>query len=263
MRWVRRVLGLLIATVVGLVVVLLGVLFATQRSLIFPAPKQLVEARSRLVDLPETVLLVREPPSLTAPVVLHLHGNAEQIGTLEHWADAWQQRGVGFVAAEYPGYGLAKEKGAPTEASLTAAAQAAASWVTATLGVPTERLVVIGQSIGTGPAVSLAAKGVGHKLVLITPYTSLPDVAASHFRSLPVRWLVLDQLDSLSKAPQVRQPTLVIHGTDDEVIPYALGAQLSKAIAGARLVTVPGAHHNDVLNAEVSWRELTAFVSVP
>lgn len=241
---------------------LAALVFVSQRALVFPAPAgaSRPSSASELVDLPETVLLVRKAPSAGAPVVLHFHGNGEQLAWTEVMAEQWSQRGVGFVAVEYPGYGLARGKGEASEASIARAAEAAGRYVRETLGVADERLVISGQSLGSGPAVLLASQGLGAKLVLFTPYTSLPDVAAKVLPFLPVRLLMRDRFDSASRAPLVKQPVLIVHGTDDEVVPFELGEALSKALPSARLLRIDGGHHNDVSDRTDVWRELEAFV---
>jgi alpha-beta hydrolase superfamily lysophospholipase len=255
---------LTVLTLVGLsYLALVALAFFGQRALLFPAPRvgERPTAASELVELPETVLLVRRPPSPGAPVVLHFHGNGEQLAWTEWMADAWAERGVGFVSVEYPGYGLLAGQGAPSEASILRAADAAARYVREALGVPNERLVVSGQSLGSGPAVVLASRGVGRKLVLFTPYTSLPDVAARVLPFLPVRLLMRDRFDSASKASLVKQPVLVVHGTADEVVPFELGLSLSQALPAATLVRVEGGRHNDVAGRPEVWAALGAFVT--
>ncbi|MCA3014077.1 MAG: alpha/beta hydrolase [Myxococcaceae bacterium] len=244
---------------------LVALAFAAQRRLLFPAPP-LVAAptpRSQLVDRPETVLLVREAPTPEAPWVLHFHGNGEQLAWTEWMAERWAALGAGFVAVEYPGYGLAREKGAPSEASIVRAADAAARYLLEERRVPNERLIVSGLSLGSGPAVELASRGVGGRLVLFTPYTSLPDVAARALPFLPVRLLMRDVFDSAARAPRVMQPALVVHGTDDEVVPFALGEALGAALKGARLLRVEGGRHSDVAAREDVWRELGRFAAGP
>lgn len=252
-----------VASVLGLgYLALLALVFVTQRALLFPAPPGAAKptAQSQLVDLPETVLLVRAPKSPDAPWVLHFHGNGEQLAGTEWFAEQWGARGVGFVAVEYPGYGLAREKGTASEASIRAAAQAAQRYLREVLEVPKERLVLSGQSLGSGPAVALASEGVGSKLILFTPYTSLPDVGARMLPFLPVRWLMRDRFDSKARAGQVQQPVLVIHGTNDEVVPFELGETLSQAFPSARLVRIEGGRHNDVSDRGFVWRELETLV---
>jgi len=261
----RRPVSIALGVILGAYVLLVLAAYGAQRALLFPAPRTVDQpsAASQIVDLPGTVLLVRPLPTPKAKVVLHFHGNGEQLAWLEWMADAWGQVGVGFVAAEYPGYALAKEKGAPSETSITEAAEAAAEYVESTLGVPRSRLILSGQSLGSGPAVLLASRGIGSQLLLFTPYTSLPDVAARWLPFLPVQVLMKDRFDSQAIAPRVTQPVLIVHGTADEVVPFELGEALSKALPNARLLRVEGGHHNDLGGRADVWGALSAFVAGP
>ena len=127
--------------------------------------------------------------------------------------------------------------------------------------VDRSRLVLVGQSVGTGVAVTMASKGWGSRLVLVSPYTSLPAVAAKAFPFLPTSLLMRDRFDSASKAPGLKLPTLIIHGTKDEVIPFELGEALSRAIPGAKFVPVQGAGHNDLIDREEALTALLGFVA--
>lgn len=245
-----RLAFLAFGTLLGGYVALCALAFVFQRRLLFPAP---VQARppsaSKVVQVPGgTPMLWRAPSEPEAPVVLHFHGNGEQVADVEWLAGLFAERGAGFAAMEYPGYGLAAVQSAtgPSEASIATAANQAVRFLVDELRVSKERLVLSGQSLGSGAAVQLAEAGWGSRLLLLTPYTSLPDVAARAFPWLPARWLMLDRFDSESRAPRVSIPTLVIHGTRDEVIPFELGRALAAKFPSARLLEVDGAGHNDL-----------------
>ncbi len=211
----------LITLVSGYAVVCVLV-FTQQRRLLYLPPASKAPAVSRV--------------PAQGPVIVYFHGNAMAAGEMGWLADLFGD--YGFVAIEFPGYGALP--GEPTEASIDAAAEAQLT----ALGLPNERVVLLGQSIGTGPAVEMAKRGWGSKLVLVTPFTSLPEVAQSHFPWLPARWLTLDRFDSAAKAPGIAAPVLIVHGDRDEVIPYALGARLAPLFPHAELFTVPGGTHN-------------------
>ncbi|MDN5789470.1 MAG: alpha/beta hydrolase [Micrococcales bacterium] len=222
-----------------------ALVFFAQRGLVFPAPAEQATAPSwfEAQRLPGGSLYLWSNAG-DGPVVVYFHGNAEQAADTAWLAQAWRARGVSFAAVEYPGYPGAS--GRPSEQSLVATGIEAVTHLIETKGIPRERLVVSGQSVGTGVAMALAAKGYGARLILLSPYTSLPDVAAPLYRWLPMRSLVRDRFDSLSIADAVHQPTLIVHGTADEVIPFELGKRLAHAITDARLVAVEGAGHNDL-----------------
>jgi uncharacterized protein len=157
-----------------------------------------------------------------------------------------QRAGLGAYAVEYPGYGLAA--GALLdEASVYSAAEASLRHLIE-LGVPRASIVLQGQSLGSGVAVEMARRGYGARLVLISPYTSIVDLAALVAPFLPVRWLVRDRYDTERKAPAITVPALAIHGTDDEVVPYRMGKRIAELLPNAELVSVPGGRHNDVFN---------------
>jgi pimeloyl-ACP methyl ester carboxylesterase len=112
--------------------------------------------------------------------------------------------------------------------------------------VPAARTVLFGQSLGTGVASALAARGAGARVVLMTPFRSIPAVASGLFPFLPVGMLIRDRFDTEARAPHITVPALVIHGTRDEVIPFAHGEALSRVLPQATLLRVEGGHHNDL-----------------
>lgn len=258
----RRVLFVL-GTLAALYVGLCGLMFAVQRKLLFPAPTQLVRVNDGLEreEVPGGTFFLWKVLPGEGPVVVHFHGNGEQVGHLGWLAREWTERGVSFVAVEYPGYPGAA--GAPSEESLVAASEAALQHLTGPLKVDRSRLVLEGQSVGTGVAVTMASRGWGTRLMLLSPYTSLPAVAAKAFPFLPTALLMRDRFDSASRAAGLKVPTLIIHGTKDQVIPFELGQALSRAIPGATFVPVEGAGHNDLIDREEALTPLLGFVAPP
>ena len=152
-------------------------------------------------------------------------------------------QGFAVTLVEYRGYGRSKGP-QPTEAGLYADATAALDDLSAR-GVAANRVVLWGISLGTGVATEMALRGRGSALVLVAPYTSIPDMARRTAPYLPVRLLVGDRFDNLSKGPSLRLPTVVVHGTADEVVPFTMGERIAGAIPGSRFQRVEGAHHMD------------------
>jgi pimeloyl-ACP methyl ester carboxylesterase len=236
------------ALAIAAAVIILGIaaLFAGQRALIYPAPQP---ARTppaelgELLRLPSTVALW-SPPGPGARVIVHFHGNGEQLADLGRVIPGLRAAGFGVLAVEYPGYGLAA--GTPSEASLLSAAREAVAHLRDQRGIPAERTVLQGQSLGSGVASQLAAQGHGAALVLISPFTSMTDLAARLFPALPVGRLVRDRFDTRGIARSVRVPVLIVHGDRDEVVPFSMGEELARTFPDARLEHVEGAHHNDL-----------------
>jgi pimeloyl-ACP methyl ester carboxylesterase len=200
------------------------------------------------------------------PVLVYFHGNGVVMGDLLWMAREFVQRGVGVVLCEYRGYGLSAGSGQsrPSEAGLYEDAEAVLAAI-AGEGITSDRIALFGESLGTGVAVEMAARGHGSSVVLVTPYTSIPEVASRFIFGLPAHLLMSERFDSFSKAARVTMPALLLHGTDDGVVPYAMGKALAAALPRARLITVPGGHHNDLFLGE-GWRffdEVAEFVHHP
>lgn len=239
---------------------LCALMYRVQDGLVFPAPPP-ATPRLPVHRTPEGHVLVYRPGPPGAKVVVYFHGNGEQVAGADWLAGRFAERGLGFAAIEFPGYGDAP--GAPSEPSILAATEAGLTHLTSALGVPRDRLILFGQSLGTGVAVALAAKGWGERVLLVSPYTSLPDVAAPAFWFLPVRALMRTRFDSAARAPEVKQPALVVHSTTDEVIPVALGKALHGKLPNARLALVERAPHNGIIDRPEAWAAIDAFLSAP
>src|SRR5882724_3701193 len=181
-----------------------------------------------------------------AGAVLICHGQAGNLSLecgprqLTGWI---QDIGVSVFIFDYPGYG--RSGGIPTEDGCYAAAAAAFDWLTATQQVPPEQVLVYGRSLGTGVAVELASRRPHRALILVNPYTSLPDVAARRFGLWPAHLVMRNQFPSSAKIGRCFGATLIVHGTDDNLIPYALGRELYEAAnEPKRFLSVEGGRHS-------------------
>jgi fermentation-respiration switch protein FrsA (DUF1100 family) len=189
-------------------------------------------------------------------VALYFHGNADSAAQNIGAAAALSRAGTSVFLAEFRGYGGLS--GAPSEPGFYADGLAAIEALRG-LGVDAKRLVIVGRSLGSGVAVEIAARGNGRGLVLISPFTSVTDVAW-HFTG-PLAWVfVVDRFDSISKLDRVRGPIVVLHGTADRTIPFEQGKRLAEG-AGARgtLIPLEGVGHDDIDVAAVVSRGLAAI----
>ncbi|MBN9517363.1 alpha/beta hydrolase [bacterium] len=179
-------------------------------------------------------------------VVLFCHGNGRNVTTRRHVLELYRDRmNATVLVFDYRGYG--KSTGRPTEAGVLLDARAARRWLAARTGVPEGDVVIAGHSLGGGVAVDLAAGDGARALVLEGTFTNLPDVADHHVPLIPMRPLMLAELNSLRKIPNYRGPLLQVHGDADRIVPYELGRRLF--VAGnepKEFVTVPNGNHNDL-----------------
>lgn len=256
------VLAVLVMAYVGLCVLV----FVNQRRLVFPVPPGAREPElpgATLLRIPgpegSTVYALHVSAPAGAPTVVHFHGNGEQLADGAWLAQRFQEAGLGFYAVEYPGYGLAVGQ-EPSETGIYAAAEVALGHLYRELGVPRERTVLQGQSLGSGVAVEMATRGHGTRLVLITPYTSIVEVGARLFPWLPASLLVKDPFDSAAKAPGLKLPVLIVHGTRDEVVPVDMGQRMGTLFPNATTRILEGRRHNDVLDRPAILLEMMDFV---
>jgi fermentation-respiration switch protein FrsA (DUF1100 family) len=150
-----------------------------------------------------------------------------------------------MVIAEYRGFGISADAGEPSEQGLYRDASAVVAAVSAQ-GIGRERIVLLGESLGTGVAAEMARRGAGSALVLVSPYTSITELAQANTPFLPMSLLLTEKFETLSKASSIGIPTLIVHGDADEAVPFAMGQRLAAAIPGAKLHAIPGGHHNDL-----------------
>jgi len=136
---------------------------------------------------------------------------------------AWSIAGMGVLAIEYRGYGAST--GRPNERGLKLDGEATYAAAIAS-GAKPERIVVMGESLGSGVAVSIAARHKVGALVLDSPYSSIADVAAAAYWFVPVRALLRDPFRNDLLIAQVNAPTLMVHGTKDPVVPIRFGEKL-------------------------------------
>lgn len=174
--------------------------------------------------------------------LVYFHGNAEDVGNGYHRYIAFRDAGISVLVVEYPGYG--PSAGKPSEQGVYASADAAYAYLTQTLGVAETNLVVMGLSIGGGPACYFAEKHpVVDGLILQSTFTSA-------FRTVTrVRIFPVDPFPNIARLRRIPCRKLILHGTADTVVPHSHGVALfEKASEPKTFVEVPGADHDDLVS---------------
>ncbi len=179
--------------------------------------------------------------------VLFCHGNAGNLSHRGYAIDAWHRTmHASVLLFDYPGYG--RSDGKPDESGCYRAAEAAYQWLLKDGGIPPERVLIVGESLGASVAVEIARHHEHEALVLISGFTSIPDMARVTFPFLPLRWLVRNRFDSLSKICQCHKPVFIAHGNADRIVPYWMSTKLFEAAnEPKRLLTMPDRDHNEPL----------------
>jgi pimeloyl-ACP methyl ester carboxylesterase len=244
-RWLRRSFWLVGGAALAGYLAICGYMYAIQRSMLFIPDVRDVAADVERFPGAEAITLTtpdgerlnawfKPPRAETDPVYLYLHGNganlSRRVGRFQRMTEA----GAGLLAVSWRGYG--GSTGAPSEAGLKLDGAAAYDWLTARL--PPARLVLFGESLGTGIAIWLAATRPASQLVLDSPYASIVDLGALRFPFLPVALLSRDPFRSVDLAPQVNIPVIAQHCSNDWVIPLSESQRLMRAFPAAPRFTV-------------------------
>ena len=250
LRQLRRKVLIVLICVLACWLGLTAAAFIAQGRMIFPVPASATVPTARkgtLLRLPSEageVVALHFPAAEGEPTVVVFHGNGEEMADVEDWAWQLHSHGLGALAVEYPGYGLAKAAGAPSEEGCYQAAEVALAHLKEKLGVPPERTILSGHSLGSAVAAEMALRGRGARLVLFSPISSIDDEARGLFPFLPVGLLVRHHFATLSKAARIQVPTLIVHGAKDDVAPVWMGEKLSRALPRASLIVVAGGGHD-------------------
>ena len=256
-RWLRAAIA-----VAAAVLVFVTVLWAWQRRLIFqpdagdvPPAAQVLGVGGRTVgSAPRDVELRTEdglilgawyvpaPASECRATVLVASGNAGNRLGRAPLAQALVDLGFGVLLMDYRGFG--GNPGSPTEEGLAADGRAAHRFLTEQEGLRPRELLYFGESLGGAVVTGLAVEHPPAGMLLRSPFTDLPSVAAEHFPFLPVRLLLHDRFDVIGLAATLDMPMTVVVGSADGVVPASQSTAVADA-AGALMVVVPGADHND------------------
>ncbi|MBD2839231.1 alpha/beta fold hydrolase [Pseudomonas sp. JM0905a] len=218
-------------------------LLVFQRSLIyFPQPRA-IGGPDRQLMLPVTdeQIVVTVRPLASSRALIYFGGNAEDVSrSLPDFAEAFPDHALYLL--HYRGFG--DSTGKPTEEAIQHDALALFDKVHALH----RDVAVVGRSLGSGVAIRLASQRPVARLVLVTPYNSVLELAQRQFPIYPVRWMLQDKFESWRYAPAITAPTLLIVAGQDEVIPRwsseKLFAQFRSGVA--RREVIDDAGHNDI-----------------
>lgn len=191
------------------------------------------------------------------PTILFTHGNAGAVHNRAERFAYYRQQKFGVLFISYRGYG--GSEGSPTEQGLHADADAAYEMLRAE-GVADSDIMLVGESLGSGVVIQLAARHRVGAIALEAPFTSAADVGASRYWFLPVRLLMKDQfrsVDHINRRGGI--PLLIQHGEHDEVTAASFGERLHAMAAEPKeLIIIKGAGHD--ISGETTWqREVALF----
>jgi len=180
------------------------------------------------------------------PTFVFFHGNGSNHSINAHNAQYYIEQGYGFLSAGYRGYN--NDPGQPSEQGLYKDARAWLDLLTEQYSIPQSNIILHGRSLGTGVATQMALDFPQVKaLVLESPYTCLPDVAAGLPIIAPFHTYMKDEFNNLAKIEKISAPLFIIQGSKDDIVPPSQGMQVfDKATSNKARIEFPDAGHADI-----------------
>ena len=192
----------------------------------------------------DTVNLVKFFPkdTIRKGVVIYFHGNKENIGRYAKFSSNFTKYGYEVWMEDYPGFG--KSVGDRNEAILYE--EAVQVYKLALSKYPADSIIIYGKSFGTGIAAYTAAASKAKRLILETPYYSIPALFSCYAPIYPNERMAKYKIPTNEYLQEVKYPVTIFHGTDDGVIPYRCAKKLKEVLKPTdEFVTIEeGTHHN-------------------
>ena len=247
-----------------------GLIYATQaRQIYFPVKEHAATPAAAGMAYEDVYLSTEDgvrlhgwlvPARADSPVLLFFHGNA---GNISHRLDSiriFRELGLAVFIIDYRGYGLSE--GQTDEAGTYRDADAAWRYLRDEVGVPAERIVIFGRSLGAAVAAWLAARQLPGAVILESAFTSAPDLGAELMPWLPVRLMLRFDYDNRAAVAAIRAPLLVAHSPGDEIIPFAHGRALFDAADEPKeFLEMRGGHNDGFLLSQPAYGDaLGSFV---
>lgn len=190
------------------------------------------------------------------PTVILYHGNAGSACDRHFYADIFAQAGYGYIIVEYAGYSNDLKK--PSHTLIKRDVQNVLAYINEK---KPSRIIVVGESIGTGVASYHASLQPPDKLLLISPFTDLVDIAQNLFWFYPTSILVHNAFENTKALNQYRNPVTIIHGYKDRIIPHELGQALFVSLeTEKKFVTIAEGGHNDLFLYAETYATITNFL---
>lgn len=256
MKGLVRVIAETLGLFAGGYLLLMGGMAVFQRDMIYhPGSERMEPSQAGLPEMVAVQVRTEDghigtswyapPKERHLPTIVFFHGNAGTLAHRAHKARALLDRGYGVLLVGYRGYG--GNPGRPTEDGLYNDARAALAWLIRK-GIDANRIVLYGESLGTGVAVQMAGEFPGLcAVVLESPFTRLPDLAPAYVLPPVAQALMIDRFDNRAKIPHVTAPLLILHGEHDGLVPVAMGRELLRAARAEKEgAFLPNAAHNDI-----------------
>jgi pimeloyl-ACP methyl ester carboxylesterase len=208
----------------------------------------------------ERIGLIIRPPTGKQQWIVFFYGIGMTVAGTGPVRRRLGSAGYGVACVEYAGFGISS--GSHSEYGCYRSADAAITYLQRQASITVDQITLIGWSLGSAVAVDLASRRDVRAQVLLSPWTSLLACGIDLAR-LGKTSFAIGPFDALSRARSIDCPTLIISGTEDALTRPWMADELTKAMGGrARLVSLPGVGHNDMLRSgERLWNVVKEFLN--
>ena len=155
--------------------------------------------------------------------LIFFHGNAGNLFNRVHKLNELNQLDINILIISWRGF--SGNPGKSTEKNLYHDAKMSIKWLN-NMGVSNNKIILYGESLGTGVAVELGQNNTFNSVILESPFTSMEHAAKIYYPYLPINLLLKDRYDSIDKIKKITKPVLIMHGMKDNIIPHEMGVML-------------------------------------
>ncbi|MBP8041583.1 MAG: alpha/beta hydrolase [Bacteroidales bacterium] len=251
-----------ILIIVGLLIILYSLIcllvYSFQKYVVFKPQKGAVPPPDDL-EIQELKLQTSDGESLHAwwmptddaqYTILFFHGNAGNISRGEKRMRLFREMGCNALTIDYRGYGISSGS-IKKEEDIYEDSRTAWQYLIKEQGIPEEKIIIWGWSMGGAVAVNLAMQKNCHALVMESTFYSLYDVAGRFYRFLPLSWLMKYHFTSGEKLLQIKVPVLFAHSPADETVPYINGMRLYEKFSGTKkFIELTGDHNHGIFDTQ-------------
>ena len=155
--------------------------------------------------------------------LVFFHGNAGELSNRIYKLNELNKLDINILLISWRGF--SGNQGFPTEENLYKDAKAVIKWLNSK-EVESNKIILYGESLGTGVVVEIGKKNIFNSIILESPFTSMENAAKIYYPYLPVKLLLKDKYNSISKIQRITTPILIMHGKKDDIVPFSMGKEL-------------------------------------
>lgn len=193
-------------------------------------------------------------------LIVFFHGNGAIINDFEFIVKIFYKKGYSTLLIEYPGYGLSY-KYKTSEGKIYSDCKKMINHIKTKYKFNTNDTCFFGWSLGSGVAAEMLKEKLGSKMIIVSSFTSVPDVAHQKFVKVLPYFFITDRFSNKQKAKHIKEPVLLIHGTKDRFIPYEMSVKLNILFPNSELIPINNADHANIfvfINKDI-WNKIFKF----